>query len=419
MFKLLLLTVLTLNLSFGGTKVLERTLPNGVKLLVKETEGKGIVSGVVFFRGGQHHERKRGETHLLFTLLLKGSENYPSSYEVSLPFERYGGYIYSSSGSDFSEVGFATKTEGLDEALKVLEDVINRPLLREEDLQREKENTIVAIRSKRERGMEFAMEELRKLTYRETPYETSPLGTEESVRSIKREDLLRRLEEIRKGGNVVVSVVGDMPAGEVLDKLTAVFSQLEEGRIELRKELKPIEKEETRRVKREGTQATVLCAFNAPPKDSEDYFTFKVLSSALGDGMTSILFRELREKRGYAYATYAFYPTWMSAPRLFSYIGTSPEKREGALRDMVSLVRNPELTEEGVEIAKKKIVGDFLLDHQTRLRQAWYLGFYEVMGFGWRMDEEFTRKIEGVRVEDVRRAVKKYIDKFHCVVVEP
>ena len=411
--------VFLLIFSFGGAQVIERVLPNGVKLIVKETKGKGIVSGVVFFRGGQHGEKKRGETHLLFTLLLKGSEKYPSSYEISLPFESYGGFIYSSSGDDFSEIGFATRVEGIEEGLKVIRDVIERPLLREEDIEREKKNTIVSIRSKRERGMEFAMENLRKLTYRGTPYETSPLGTEESVKGIGREDLIRRLSELRKGRNIVVSVVGDMPAGKMIKLLEEAFSGIEGGSISLREEENPIEESKVVRVKREGTQATILCAFNAPPRTSEDYFTFKVLSSALGNGMTSLLFRELREKRGYAYATYAFYPTRVSSPRFFSYIGTSPEKKEEALRDMISLVRNPELTDEDVELARRKIIGDFLLDHQTRLRQAWYLGFYEVIGLGWRMDGEFPKKIEGVTTEEVKKAVSKYIDPYHCVVVEP
>ncbi len=414
----LILYLLLITLSFGGP-VVEKKLSNGVKLIAKETEGKGIVSAVVFFRGGLNAEKIPGETHLLFTLLLKGSENYPSSYEISMPFEKYGGYIYSSSGNDFSEIGFSTKVEGLKEALSVIRDILSRPLLREEDINREKKNTVVAIRSKRERGMEFAMEHLRKLTYRGTPYENSPLGTEDSVVKISRDDLLRRLSHLVRGGNIVVAFAGDMRVQEMIALLEETFSDIPDGSIDVKPVNAPITDTKVVRVKREGTQATILCTFNAPFYRSEDYFTFKVLASALGDGMTSKLFQELREKRGYAYATYAFYPTRLSAPRLFAYIGTSPSKKEDALRDMIRIVKNPSLEEKDIEIAKNKIVGDFLLDHQTRLRQAWYLGFYEVMGLGWRMDEEFPRRIRDVSLGQVNEALKRYIDEYHCVVVEP
>ncbi|RLJ70285.1 putative Zn-dependent peptidase [Hydrogenivirga caldilitoris] len=419
MTRLLILLFAIVGFAVGGSNVVEKTLPNGVTLIVKETKGKGIVSAVIFFKGGQYGEKLKGETHLLLTLLIKGSKNYPSSYDVSLPFESQGGYIYTSSGDDFSELGFSTRAEKLEEALKVVRDVIENPLLKEEDIEREKKNTLVAIRSKRERGMEFAMEHMRKLTYRGTPYETTPLGTEESVSAVSREDLLRRLEELRKGGNIVVSLVGDIHKGKALKLLEETFYNLKPGVMSIEEKDNPITKEEVVRVKREGTQATILCALNAPQKGTADYYSFKVLTSALGDGMTSKLFVELREKKGYAYATYAFYPTKLSSPRLFAYIGTSPEKKENALEDLLRVVRNPKLTEEDIELAKNKIVGDFLLDHQTRLRQAWYLGFYEVMGLGWETDKSYPERIRKVSLKDVEKSVEKYINKYHCVVVEP
>ena len=67
---LFLILLISLSFVFGGTAVKEYTLENGVKLILKETKGKGIVSGVVFFKGGLHGEDKKGETHLLFTMLL-------------------------------------------------------------------------------------------------------------------------------------------------------------------------------------------------------------------------------------------------------------------------------------------------------------------------------------------------------------
>ncbi|WP_243694492.1 M16 family metallopeptidase [Aquifex aeolicus] len=398
---------------------MDKTLENGVKVIIKETKGRGLVSGVIFFKGGVHGEEKRGETQLLFTMLLKGSKNYPNASAVSYPFEKYGGYIYSSSEDDFSEIGFSTKVEGLKEGLKVIRDIIQNPLFKEEVLELEKRNQIVAIRSKRERGMSYAYEELRTLTYKGTPYEYSSLGKDEDVERVSREDLIRRFNQIKKGENVVVVLVGDFKAEDVLPLLEEAFSDIPKGKFELSSVNKKIEKNEVKRVKREGTQATILCAFNAPPKDSKDYFVFKVYNAVLGEGMTSKLFKVLREEKGYAYATYSFYPTRYSSPRLFAYVGTSPEKKENALQDLIKVVSEGRVSEEDVELAKRKIIGDFLLDHQTRLRQAWYLGFFEVMGLGWKMDEEYTKRISEVKREEVEEAVRKYIDFHHCVVVEP
>ncbi len=415
----LLLWLVIFITSVGNATMVETKLSNGVKILVKETQGRGIVSGVLFFKGGKHGELKRGETHLLFTLLLKGSKTYPTSYHISLPFEELGGFIYSSSGDDFSEIGFSTKQEGIRSALEVIGDILTSPLFKEEDIEREKNNTVMAIRSKRERGMEFAMEHLRRLTFRGTPYETSPLGTEKDVMSLKREDIIRRFKEIVRSGNIVVSIVGDIKAEYLIPLLEETLGKIPEGELTLAEAENPVRESKVLRIKREGTQTTILCAFNAPPLKDRDYFTFKVLNSALGDGMTSKLFRELREKRGYAYAVYSFYPTRFTSPRMFAYVGTSPTKADGALEDLIALIREPQLSEEDINIAKKKIVGDFLLDHQTRLRQAWYLGFYEIMGFGWEMDLRYPDFISKVSLKEIERAIVKYLDKYHCVMVEP
>jgi predicted Zn-dependent peptidase len=140
----------------------------------------------------------------------------------------------------------------------------------------------------------------------------------------------------------------------------------------------------------------------------------------LGDGFTSLLFRELREKRGYAYATTSFYPTRVNMPRLFTYIGTSPQKAQKALEDMLQVTQEYPFGENDVEIAKRKLIGDWLMDHQTRLRQSWYLGWFETIGLGFEMDSKFTNLIKGVSYREVLEVREKFVDHLHqCVVVKP
>ncbi|MGB9874366.1 MAG: M16 family metallopeptidase, partial [Hydrogenobacter sp.] len=233
------------------------------------------------------------------------------------------------------------------------------------------------------------------------------------------EDMLKRWKDILKGGNVVVSIVGDMKFQELEDMLKPILLEMPAGTLDLSKKDIYIQSDQIQRIKRPGAQATIVCAFNAPNIEDKDYYSFKVLVSALGNGMTSKLFKELREKSGYAYATYAYYPTRYFSPRMFAYVGTSPEKSQSALEDLIKVVQSSELTQEDVKLAKNKLIGDFLLDHQTRLKQAWYLGFYEIMGLGWKMDELYPDKINSVEYHQVLEVQKKYLGKHQCVVVEP
>jgi predicted Zn-dependent peptidase len=283
----------------------------------------------------------------------------------------------------------------------------------------EKRKVIASIRSRREGGFELAMERLRLITYRGTSYEVAPAGREEDVEKVEREDLIKRWQQVLKGKNIVVAVVGDMPLEELEERFRAVFSKLPSGEFNLRAEDKPIKESLVEKVQRQGAQATILCAFEGVPLNSPDFFALRVLNSILGDGMTSKLFDELRENRGYAYATYSMFPIRLYSPRVFAYIGTSPDKKESALRDLLWVMQEAEITNEDLDLAKKKIIGGYLLDRQTRGRQAFQLGFWEVMGFGYKMDQEYVKHIENVRLEDVLR-VRENLKKAHqCVVVEP
>lgn len=416
---IILFLLFCLSFSAGGVKVQEYTLENGVRLLLKETEGnRGLVSGVIFIKAGTHGERKRGLTNLSALLLTKGTKGF-KAYEIASAFEDYGGSIYASASDDYVEIGFSTRVEGLERGLRVIKSLLLEPLFSEEDLERERQNVLQAIRSRRERGQELAMDRLRRITYRGSNYEVAPLGLEEDIRSIKREDVEERWRQILRGRNVVVALVGDFRTEEVLPLVRDTFSSIPEGFYEVRAVDVPMVDSQVERVKRPGSQATIVCAFDAPDFKGDEYYAFKVLDAILGDGMTSKLFRELREKRGYAYAVYSTYPTRLASPRLIAYIGTSPEKREDALSDLLEVIRKVEITPQDVEVAKNKIIGGFLLSRQTRARQAWYLGFFETMGLGWRTDQEYPERIRAVTFEQVQRVREKYLKVHHCVVVEP
>ena len=400
--------------------VIKETLPNGLTIVLKPTKGLGIVALQTFIRGGILDETKPGETNLTLYLLLKGSKHFTKE-EISGIFEDYGGGIGVSTADEYSSIEVLTKVEGLKRGLEVLRDILLNPTFPEEDLKREKKNVITAIRSKKENPFRFAYSELKKLTFAGTPYERDTLGDEESVSSITREDLIKRWNELFKGERFVVSLVGDIEKPEeTLKVLRETFSEIPKGEFQYPHYSKSVDKNELKTLKREGSQATILCAFNAPKYNSGEYFAAKVFNAVLGEGFTSLLFRELREKRGYAYATTSFYPTKINMPRLFTYIGTAPQKAQNALKDMLAVATEYPFTEEDVEIAKRKLIGDWLMDHQTRARQAWYLGWFETIGLGYQTDFVYTEKLKEVSFEAVKQIREKYIKGFHhCVLVSP
>ncbi len=419
----LIVFLLSVTLSFGGNKVIKEVLPNGITVLYKETKGMGIISGTIFIKGGsiEDPEGKKGLTHLTLSMLLKGSKHY-SAYNLNKIFEDSGGYISTSTSEEFSTIEFALRTFDFSKAMEAIKDMFLNPLFPEDKLKIEKHNTIASIKAKKEEGFSYAYDQLRKEIYRETPYQFSPLGEEDDVISIKREDLVKRWKELLEGKRIVVSLVGDMPYTDAKKYIDRAFKNIPEGDFHYPVYSFFIKGESCKTFHREGAQSTILVAYNAPEAKSQDYFAMKVLNGILGSGFTSRLFQILREERGLAYAVGSFYPTRINMGRLITYIGTAPEKTEEAVEGIKEVVNSLKegVSDEELKTSKEKIIGHFLLDHQTRAKQSWYLGWFETIGFGYEMDDKYTEKIESVSKEDVLKVYKKYIPEGNvCVIVRP
>ncbi len=407
----------------GGKKVIKDKLDNNTVIIFKETKGKGIIAGTIFIKGGsiEDPEEKKGLTNLTFRLLLKGTKNYDFSSFHQL-FEDSGGYISTSAGDEYSTIEFAVKVEDFEEALKRIHDMIHNPIFPEDKLQQEKLNTIAQIKAKKEEGFSYAFEELRKEIYKNTPYQYSTLGEIEDIEKISVEDIKKRWKELLKGGRFIVSFVGDTDYKSVKNIIKTTFSDLEKSDYSYPYIDVQIKGKKCKTLTREGTQTTIVVAYNAPKAKEKYYFAFKVLNGILGNGFTSRLFQELREKRGLAYAVGSFYPTRINVGNLFVYIGTAPENTEKALEGIYQVVESIKngVSKEEIKTAKEKFIGHYLLDHQTRAKQAWYLGWFETVGFGYEMDEKYVDYIKNVEEKDIKEAWDKFIPRgSFCVIVKP
>ena len=403
--------------------MIKSILSNGTTVLYKQTEGEGIIAGAIFIKGGsmEDPEGKKGLTNLTLSLLLKGSKKY-DAFQISKVFEDSGGYISTSVGEEYATIEFALRTEDFEKGMRVIKDMIYNPLFPEDKLKMEKRNVIAQIKAKKEEGFSYAFDQLRKEIYRGTPYQYSPLGVEKDIKGITVKDLKKRWKQMLSGGRFIVSYVGDIPYSTAEKSIKSVFGKLEKSSYEIPHYEFEIPGKKCKTLKREGAQSTILVAYDAPTARDGGYFAMKVLNGILGSGFTSRLFQQLREKEGLAYAVGSFFPTRVNMGRFIAYIGTAPDNTEKALKGMVNVIKSIEkgVTDDELKIAKEKIVGHFLLEHQTRAKQAWYIGWFETIGLGYQMDREYPRMINRVKKEDIYDVWRKYITKgYRCVIVKP
>ncbi|MEO1446791.1 MAG: pitrilysin family protein, partial [Cyanobacteria bacterium J06635_11] len=160
----------------------------------------------------------------------------------------------------------------------------------------------------------------------------------------------------------------------------------------------------------ETNQAFVVLGHLAAEVTDPDYAALKLMSTYLGNGLSSRLFVELREKQGLAYDVSAFYPTRLGTSQFVAYIGTAPENLQVALSGLqqeLERLKTTPLTAEELQVSKNKILGQYALGKQTNGQIAQAYGWYEVLGLGMGFDDEFQAAIAAVTIEDIQAAAQR------------
>ncbi|MEO0770679.1 MAG: pitrilysin family protein, partial [Cyanobacteria bacterium J06649_4] len=173
---------------------------------------------------------------------------------------------------------------------------------------------------------------------------------------------------------------------------------------------------------RDTNQAFVILGYLADAVSGSDYAALKLMSTYLGNGLSSRLFVELREKQGLAYDVSAFYPTRLSTSQFVAYIGTAPENVPVALnglRQELARLKTTPLSEAELQVSKNKILGQYALGKQTNGQIAQTLGWYEVLGLGMEFDEAFPQAIAAVTIADVQAAAQRCLVEQSMSVLGP
>ncbi len=388
-------------------------LSNGIVVLVTENPMADIIAARCFFAGGERVETlsKSGLNYLAASLLTRGTERY-SSLEIAERVESIGASLGTESSSDYFLLSLKTITSDFRDMLLLSAEILRSPSFPDSELELERRLTIQSIRSQQERPFTIAYKGLQRLMYGDHPYGFSSLGTEETIRAITRDDLTDFHQNHLRPDQMVISIAGKILPEQAIALVGEAFG---DWRISSQPNLisNPAPHFQPLLVTHEQDtqQAIVMIGYPAPSVSSSDYAALKVISTYLGNGLSSRLFVELREKRGLAYEVSAFYPTRLEASQFVAYMGTASQNTGMALKGLrheCERLATELLTEEELKICKSKLLGQYALGKQTNGQIAQVYGWYEVMGLGLDFDQHFVEAIAAVTLADVQNAAQKY-----------
>ena len=152
----------------------------------------------------------------------------------------------------------------------------------------------------------------------------------------------------------------------------------------------------------------------------KDYATLQVIDSLLGTGMSSRLFKTLRDRDGLAYQLGSQYTPNILKGSFIVYIGTNPENLDYAiknLKDEVFRLKKEFVSSKELQEAKDKLLGHYIISQETNLDKATTIGWFEASGRGYRFDEEYTKLINSVTESDIIEVANKYFTENYVLSI--
>jgi predicted Zn-dependent peptidase len=385
----------------GGLRVITESLPT------VRSAALGIWAGV----GSRDEDRDHaGATHYLEHLLFKGTSRR-SALEISAAMDAVGGELNAFTAKEYTCYYARVLDTDLPLAIDVLSDMVNSSLIAVKDVDAERGVILEEIAMNEDDPSDLVHEAFTAELFGDTPLGRPILGTVDSINSISRDRIFEHYRARYTPDSLVVAAAGNLDHERVVELVREAFAPVLGGD---RQPAAPrlggsSAKDGTgtgvRLISRPIEQANLVLGCAGLARSDDRRFALGVLNSALGGGMSSRLFQEVREKRGLAYSVYSFSSQHAECGLWGIYAGCLPAKADDVLaicKEEIAKVISDGLTDEELDRGKGQLRGSIVLGLEDPSSRMSRLGKSELVHPRLEPVEEILASIEAVTGDDVR-----------------
>jgi predicted Zn-dependent peptidase len=384
----------------------KRVLPNGLVVLTETMRHVRSVAVGVWIRNGSRREiaEENGLAHFIEHMVFKGTERR-SAEAIAREMDSVGGMLDAFTSKE--QICFNAKVldEHLPIAFDVIADLVLRPKFDSQDVKKERQVVLEEIKMDMDNPEYLLHDIFTRGFWPDHPLGRPILGTSETVRSFRREQLNGRFPDWFAPDHLVVAAAGNVTHEAVMTLVEREFGSLRPART-LEAHVAPKTEAPIRlETKRDLEQVHICIGVPSLPLGHEARFAAAVLNNLLGGGMSSRLFQNIREKEGLAYAVFSELTPYSDAGMLTVYAGTAKDTIgqviDLTIKEFRAMKESPVSTEELLR-AKNHLKGSLMLSLESTTsrmsnlaRQELYFGrFYSL--------DEILASIEAVRLEEVQ-----------------
>ncbi len=394
----------------NGVSILRTS--SGLPILVRPKQGAAIAHIAVHAIGGARDESSdnAGVTTLAMRSSIKGTSTRTAA-QIAEESELLGGSIGTAVGAESFGWSMSVPIQNLERAVALLADVVYNASLSEDALDTERSMVLADLDALRDDMFRFPMRLVMSGAYEGHAYSVSPLGTEQSVRTINVEALRQWYRARLLGASLVIGVVGDVVPSDAALIIARQFGTLKPAEPQSLESPVWPEREKIMVASREKAQTALALAFPGPSRTDDRRFAAQLIAT-IASGLGGRFFDELRDRQSLAYTVHAYTSERQLAGMFLAYIATSPEKEEtaraGLLKEFAKL-RDEPVTDDELARAKRYTIGAHAIRQESGaailadILDAWMFGgLHELV--------EFESRVQAVTKADVQELARTFFD---------
>ncbi|MDR7316010.1 pitrilysin family protein [Brevibacillus nitrificans] len=398
------------------------TCDNGLRIVTERIPSVRSVALGIWVGTGSKYENdvNNGISHFLEHMFFKGTATR-SAKEIAETFDEIGGNVNAFTSKEYTCYYARVLDQHAPIALDVLSDMYFHSVFDAEELEKEKNVVIEEISMYEDTPDDLVHDLIAKASYGNHPLGYTILGTEDVLRSLKRDDLQRYVDQRYLPSNTVITVAGNFE-DSLIEDIQKRFSALQRSSI-LPTLTTPDFAADVIFQQKKTEQAHLCISLPGFKVGHKDTYSLILLNNVLGGSMSSRLFQEIREERGLAYSVYSYHSSYKEAGTFTVYTGTAQEQ-VGQVFDIVSQVlrdvADHGITDKELNKGKEQLKGSLMLSLESTNSRMSRLGKNELLLERHLNLDEVLAKINSVTNESVLSVAQQlFRSKLAMAMVSP
>ena len=381
------------------------TLPNGLRVASRQMPGLETAAVGLYAEAGARHEpaRLNGIAHLFEHMVFKGAGGR-NAREISEAIEDVGGELNAATDRDGTNFTASVMAEHVPLGVSLIADLVQRPHFAAADLEREKEVVLQELGEARDTPSDIIFDDLWSAAFDDQPLGRSVLGDEDSIAAIAVEDLHDWRRAQYRAGSLALVAAGKVDHEALVALAEEHFADLPTGTIAAPEPARFTGGTRVGRLSSE--QAHLTLAFPGPSQRAEDYFAARLFADAVGGGMSSRLFQQVREERGLAYSVYASLQPYADTGIFYAYAATARRESASAaqlIEDVIAEAAET-VTQRELDRVRTQSRAALLMSMESPWGQAHYVARQLAVWGRLVEPSEVVAALDAVTLDDLRAA---------------